>query len=164
MYAIRSYYGNLENDLQIDNLAVSSFHARVEKQLGHYFIEDLNSTNGSFVNNKKITRWGLSHNDAVTIGKHTLVFLMEKDEGQPSAQGIRELEMDKTMVLETRQHKEVLDNMTYSGSRIGILSVLEGGTDQPEYELTGNLTLIGKDPTAGIRLEGWLAPKSYNFV
>ena len=45
---------NIKNDLQIDNLAVSNFHARINRSQDKYFIEDLNSTNGTYINEEKI--------------------------------------------------------------------------------------------------------------
>ena len=42
--------------------------------------------------------------------------------------------------------------------RVGILTVLEGKTDEKEYRLTGKLTMIGKNQMATIRLKGWFAP------
>ncbi|BCA80349.1 FHA domain-containing protein [Desulfuromonas sp. AOP6] len=155
---------NLENDLQIDNLAVSSFHARVENQLGHYFIEDLNSTNGTFVNGRKITRWGLKPDDAVTIGKHTLVFMMEEGDSVSSGAALRELDMDKTMVLETRQHREALDRLELSGYPLGVLNDVGSAGNEGEFELTRSLTVMGKDPGADIQLRGWFAPKVAGYV
>ncbi|ALC17512.1 hypothetical protein DSOUD_2774 [Desulfuromonas soudanensis] len=161
---------NLKNDIQIDNLAVSNFHARVEKQLGHYFIEDLNSTNGTFVNERKISKWGLNDNDAVNIGKHTLIFLMDEAGEGEGETDLRELDMDRTMVLDTRQQRDRLEKATKGGGSgeaggfMGILQVIGGSLDHDEYQLTERLTMIGKDQGAAIRLEGLLAPKVAGFV
>ena len=65
-------------DIQIDNLAVSKQHARLIKQKGQYVVEDLNSTNGTLLNNKKISRAILKHNDIILVGKHTLVINLDK--------------------------------------------------------------------------------------
>lgn len=158
---------NLQNDIQIDNLAVSSFHARVEKEMGLYFIEDLKSTNGTFVNDQRVTRWGLQDGDAVSIGKHTLVFMIENAETDDRA-GVRELEMDRTMVLDTKRHRELLEKDLPEGDKPkeppGKLRVMEGSTDRPEYELTERLVAIGKDASANIRLQGLLAPKNAGFI
>ena len=75
-----------ENDIQIDNIAVSGEHARILKGPYHYLIEDLNSTNGTFVNEEKITKRVLEENDAITIGKHTLVVAF-KEHGSKSRGG-----------------------------------------------------------------------------
>lgn len=66
---------NDNNDIYINNLGVSKKHARIVKKQGMYVIEDLNSTNGTFLNNEKITKADLTGNDVVTIGKYTLLVL-----------------------------------------------------------------------------------------
>ena len=60
------------NDIQIDNLAVSNIHAKIIKQAGSYRVEDLKSTNGTLLNDRKIQKANLSPNDIITIGKHAL--------------------------------------------------------------------------------------------
>ena len=59
-------------DIQIDNLAVSKRHARIVKHRHQFSVVDLNSTNGTFLNDEKIVKAVLKHNDLVTIGKHSL--------------------------------------------------------------------------------------------
>ncbi len=65
---------NSANDIHIDNLAVSGSHAIIKRVMNNYFIEDLNSTNGTFVNEKKITQYEILDGDEVIIGKHSLTF------------------------------------------------------------------------------------------
>ncbi len=79
---------NSNSDIQINNLGVSKKHAAITRQNGNYFIEDLNSTNGTLLNNERITRAGLSGKDVVTIGKHTLFVSIQ--EGQSATQGMSE--------------------------------------------------------------------------
>ena len=62
-------------DIQIDNLAVSKQHARLIKQKDQYTVEDLNSTNGTFLNDAKISRANLKNHEYITEGKHALVIL-----------------------------------------------------------------------------------------
>lgn len=63
------------NHIQIDNQAVSRFHAEVYRQGYPFFIEDKNSTNGVQVNGITINWKGdLKDGDTITIGKHTLIF------------------------------------------------------------------------------------------
>src|SRR6478672_13570805 len=65
------------NDIVIDNLAVSGEHA-VLQMAGHdVFIEDLNSTNGTYINGKAIKKQLLQHNDTVEIGKYKIKFMNE---------------------------------------------------------------------------------------
>ncbi len=77
-------------DIQIDNLAVSNQHARIIKQKDQYVVEDLNSTNGTLLNNEKISKAILKHNDIVGVGKHTLV--INFDENLRSLHRISEIE------------------------------------------------------------------------
>jgi pSer/pThr/pTyr-binding forkhead associated (FHA) protein len=73
-----------DTDIQIDNLAVSKQHARLIKQKDHYAVEDLNSTNGTFLNDEKIVKAILKHNDIVTVGKHTLVIYYNEETRKPA--------------------------------------------------------------------------------
>lgn len=69
------------NDLCIDNLAASSRHARLFKGPdGKYAVEDLNSTNGTFVNGKEVRTQVLNNEDHVTIGKHTIEVAYQDDD------------------------------------------------------------------------------------
>ena len=71
-------------DIQIDNLAVSNQHARIIKQKDQYVVEDLNSTNGTLLNNEKILKAILKHNAIVGVGKHTLVINLDKTTAKPT--------------------------------------------------------------------------------
>ena len=71
-------------DIQIDNLAVSKLHAKLIKENGHYLVEDLNSTNGTFLNDRKVPKAALKHSDIVTIGKHTLTIYYKSKSNQPT--------------------------------------------------------------------------------
>lgn len=62
------------NDIHIDNLGVSGSHAKVLMIGGNAFIEDLNSTNGTYVNGNRIDKKPLSDGDVITVGKYQLRF------------------------------------------------------------------------------------------
>jgi pSer/pThr/pTyr-binding forkhead associated (FHA) protein len=86
-----------DNDVRIDNPAVSGHHSLIINILNDSFLEDLNSTNGTYVNGKLIKKHALQHGDVITIGHHQLRF---------SDQQINEPEQDefeKTMVIPTGQ-------------------------------------------------------------
>jgi len=77
------------SDIFIDNEVVSTGHAVIEVKdstesggAPEYFIEDLKSTNSTFVNGKKITRRKLQHNDMIRVGWNNFKFLDEA-EGDP---------------------------------------------------------------------------------
>ncbi len=158
---------NPSNDICIDNLAVSSFHAKIIKEGNQFIIEDLKSTNGTFLNKKRITKASLQDNDTIIIGKHSLLFMLPEAEDTERTLEMKKPRMDRTMVLDTKAHKEMLEAARAarsSGEQIGGFTVIDGPTDKPEYELTDKLTTIGKIPTAGIRLKGIFAPKVAAYV
>ena len=66
------------NDIVIDNLAVSGEHAVLQMVGQDVFIEDLNSTNGTYINGKAVKKQLLQHNDTVEIGKYKIKFLVEE--------------------------------------------------------------------------------------
>ena len=84
-----------DNDIRIDNAAVSGHHALIINILNDSFLEDLNSTNGTYVNGKIIKKHALQHGDVITVGHHSLRFVeSEADEPQD--------EFEKTMVISPR--------------------------------------------------------------
>ncbi len=66
------------NDIVIDNLAVSGEHAVLQMVGAEVFIEDLNSTNGTYINGKAVKKQLLAHNDTVEIGKYKIKYLVEE--------------------------------------------------------------------------------------
>lgn len=161
-----------ENDLQIDNLSVSNVHARILESEGRYFVEDAGSTNGTFVHEKRIDRkWPLNPGDVVMIGKHTLRFEFGGDAAPADVRSDpvvrRQLNLDKTMMLKTRKQQErEIRNRTPEDDMgpVGVLRVAAGSLSRKQYELTGNMSLIGKDPGADIRLSGFFTPAIAGFV
>ncbi len=66
--------GRLEsNDIYINNPAVSKQHAWIIKNQDNYLIEDLKSTNGTYLNTVRIISGYLKDSDVINIGKHSLV-------------------------------------------------------------------------------------------
>jgi pSer/pThr/pTyr-binding forkhead associated (FHA) protein len=95
------------NDIVIDNIAVSGNHARIEAVASTFVIRDLDSTNGTFVNKKKISMHNLRHRDLILIGKHTLLF--DISDTIPKNETVEELEdEDKTRVLDTSEYRELI--------------------------------------------------------
>ena len=92
-----------ENDIQIDNLAVSQVHARIVKGPNDCFIEDLNSTNSTLVNGKKINKKYLMENDEINICKHFLYVYFEKQGPLPDG-WIGNAIVDKTFKIGPARH------------------------------------------------------------
>jgi pSer/pThr/pTyr-binding forkhead associated (FHA) protein len=87
-----------QNDIQIENLAVSSEHARIVTILTDSFLEDLDSTNGTLVNGNPIKKHILQHNDVIEIGKYTLKFFADPSAAAAAAAAPAE-DFERTMVL-----------------------------------------------------------------
>jgi pSer/pThr/pTyr-binding forkhead associated (FHA) protein len=170
-----------DNVIVIDNPAVSGRHARVYREGNHYVLEDLKSTNGTFVNNKPIARHTLLEGDCVLVGKHTLLFTQRGGEQTEEAAEKPETfvpEIGGTRVLDTQKQKSLLSGLDQGRTsqvydavvpktaiptaqgRIGTIKVVAGNTGQSEYVLAAVTTMIGKAETAQIRLKGWFKPKT----
>jgi pSer/pThr/pTyr-binding forkhead associated (FHA) protein len=65
------------NDIVIDNLAVSGEHAVLQMMGNEVYLEDLNSTNGTYINGKAVKKQLLQNNDTVEIGKYKIKFVNE---------------------------------------------------------------------------------------
>src|SRR3954469_19332480 len=74
-----------DNDIVIDNSAVSGHHCKIMQIGGSFFVEDLNSTNGVFINAKKTMKSGIRNNDIIGIGKHVLKFIEESNAATPAS-------------------------------------------------------------------------------
>jgi len=86
-----------DNDVRIDNPAVSGHHSLIINILNDSFLEDLNSTNGTYVNGKLIKKHALQHSDVITIGHHQLRFA-DQQSNDPEQD-----EFEKTMVIPAGQ-------------------------------------------------------------
>lgn len=159
-----------DNELAIDNLAVSNYHARIYGEAGRLVIEDLNSLNGTFVNHMRVERTTLRDGDLVQIGKHQIQVDAAHDAALP-VDGWRRVaapKVDETMVLDTQERREMLRLAVAVGERAQVsparlrvptLRVLAGKTNQSEYVLSGKLTVIGRSEMATVQLRGWFKPQ-----
>jgi len=86
-----------DNDVRIDNPAVSGHHSLIINILNDSFLEDLNSTNGTYVNGKLIKKHALQHGDVITIGHHQLRF------SDQQTSDTEQDEFEKTMVIPAGQ-------------------------------------------------------------
>lgn len=148
-----------ENDIHIDNLAVSGHHARVDKAGTDYILTDLQSTNGTFVNDEKVVSHKLKHGEHIQIGKHKLLFLEAGKEQTVASEQGNHKELDRTMILDTAKQRDLLAKQkgaappTQKPEKVGVLSFLDSsGTE--DIDLTKKLTRIGKSENAEVHLSG----------
>lgn len=140
-----------DNTVCIENLAVSGHHAKIDSVGDGFLLTDLQSKNGSFVNDQKITSHWLKDGDLITIGKHTLVVNFAETEAKTQDASA----MGQTMVMDTEKYrsllsKSVLKDETKMLDKMppAVLSFLAGGTG--EVELSKKLIKIGKDSSCDI--------------
>ena len=137
-----------DNDIRIDNPAVSGHHSLVINILNDSFLEDLNSTNGTYVNGKLIKKHALAHGDVITVGHHQLRFV---EDGMEDAR----LGMDKTLEISTADRE--FEAMAFSAddaqspSATAVLAgtparlqVLTGVFAGREMELKKPVTTLGR--------------------
>jgi pSer/pThr/pTyr-binding forkhead associated (FHA) protein len=160
-----------DNAVIIDNPAVSGHHARVVCEGDQIVLEDLHSTNGTWVNTDQVTRHALTHGDVILIGKHHLVFDRHVAADQPVA---AMPSLGDTVYLDTKEHRALRATLedarvqaertareravTKATARAGMLRVIAGDADADEYDLTAQTSLIGRSSNAHVRLRGWFKP------
>ncbi|MEP6888142.1 MAG: FHA domain-containing protein [Nitrospirales bacterium] len=135
----------LDNDLILNDAAVSLHHARIAKVQAAFYIEDLGSTNSTFVNDMRTDEQQLIQSDQIRIGDQVLIF----EHTEADAAALLAEMLDETVMLSPRQ----------TTTRKATLLVVEGRTDRIQYELTGPSVVVGSAAHATIKLRGWFAPR-----
>jgi pSer/pThr/pTyr-binding forkhead associated (FHA) protein len=139
------------NDIVIDNLAVSGEHAILQMSGGEVVLEDLNSTNGTYLNGKAVKKQQLQNGDSIEIGKYKIKFVGEGEADN----------FDKTMVVKARPATgapaappRAASAPVSGGDSIGMgafnasIKVLSGAASGREVPLTKVVTTIGKPGVA----------------
>ena len=131
-----------DNDLPVDNLAVSNYHARVYVEGGRLVVEDLDSLNGTFVNDLRVERATLHDGDSIHIGKHHIKVDATGDAPIPYDAGRKASapRINETMVLDTKVRREMLQQAAAMGERTQFASgrlkvptlVVLGGQNGPQ--------------------------------
>ena len=134
------------NDIVIDNLAVSGEHAVLQMVGADVFIEDLNSTNGTYINGKAVKKQLLAHNDTVEVGKYKIKFMV--DDGT---------DYEKTMIMKPGSmapgaggyasgRASSFGALAGAGGTIGpaTIRVMNGAAAGREVVLTKVVTTVGK--------------------
>lgn len=122
-----------DNDVCIENLAVSGHHAVIETILKDSFLIDLDSTNGTFVNGNAITRHPLRNGDYITMGKHSLTYHSE-------VYSSGDAEVEKTIAMRPSSKRAEPAAIPM----IGKLQVQNGASAGREMTLSKPLAKLGK--------------------
>jgi len=153
-----------ENDIKIDEIVVSRHHAKVLKLSGSCVIVDLESTNGTFVNRKRVTQATLYHEDEITIGKYTLIFMdktqIKRREKMPDTDVKRQhprSNSEEERAFDIRSKEGI--GKTEEIENIASLSIISEQIGLPEIKLIKKITIIGAREDADIKLKGTFAPK-----
>lgn len=162
-----------DNDIIIKNLAVSSYHGKIDSAGDEFVYIDLKSKNGSFINEELVSSHWLEDGDVINIGKHSLTFAYFDSESRPEDK--QQSEMDKTMVMDTNEYRSMMEkkdpkptaatppepapaNEKKKKSVRGYITYLVGG--EGTLALKHKVTKIGKDAASDIVLKGWKIGKT----
>ena len=132
------------NDIVIDNLAVSGEHAVLQMMANEVYLEDLNSTNGTYVNGKAVKKQLLQNNDTVEIGKYKIKYINE----------VANPGYEKTMIIKAGSiapppvRAEGAPATAEAASVAAAIKVLSGAAAGREVPLVKVVTTIGKPGVA----------------
>jgi len=135
------------NDIVIDNLAVSGEHAVLQMSGNEVYLEDLNSTNGTYVNGKAVKKLLLQNSDTVEIGKYKIKYV---NEAQPAG-------FEKTMIIKAGSAGLVAPAAgapsaapaaDVGGNISAAIKVMSGAAAGREVALVKVVTTIGKPGVA----------------
>ena len=123
------------NDIVIDNLAISGEHALFQMTGKQVYLEDLNSTNGSYVNGKVVKKQLLQNGDAIEVGKYQIKFVDFSANEAPGA---------ITSSIGGAAQASVSETLPVPVEGRAAIKVLSGIAAGREVALTKTVTTIGK--------------------
>ena len=174
-----------DNDVVIEDPGISGHHAKIDSLGERFVLIDLQSKNGSFVNEQLINSYWLKHGDVINIGDHSLIFEHNKKEPQLIKKSAK---YDDTLVMSSTQHRRRMIKST-SHKSINVVrfwdksqnrgtvkdvepqssrSITKNKKEEIDgaltylaggngrIELTRKITTIGKHPTSDIVVKGLL--------
>lgn len=142
------------NDIQIDNLAISGQHAIITTILGDTFLEDQNSTNGTYLNGQPVKKCVLHNNDVIELGKYRLKYIVEplrrgaeRSDYVRAATPAAEPAPDpacQTQVMPGDVMTDMVAEREFDDRAVGVVKVLSGPNAGRELQLVKALTTLGK--------------------
>lgn len=155
-----------DNHIVIDNQAVSSNHAIIEKQGDQLFVEDLKSLNGTYLNGRAVKRSEIFNGDVIVIGIHSLEIQLDKDRFDEAKSAVeRGRSMFETVVITPEQRRRIL--LAASSTTPDVLGgfvVIKGPGGPRDYLIRDKVSNIGSEKGSVIRLKGFFAPKRAALV
>lgn len=157
-----------ECDISIDNTAISRQHISISMNSGIYFVSDLGSTNGSFVNGKKIdTDEPVSESDTIVFGKFILTPADPMDSASRVSASIATDTMnidDETVFVTGKKQPATAAQFKAKGSGPKI-TVIEGNASPKTLSLAGTSSLkIGSDSSCDLVVSGWFIAKTQAYI
>ncbi|MEJ2719580.1 MAG: FHA domain-containing protein [bacterium] len=146
-----------DNDIVVDNLAVSRVHSVIEEDKGSYYVRDCDSLNGTHLNGKRVGRAALRDGDEIQIGKHTLVFRKQIGREVSLHPGLDDF--DQTMIMtseKTAALEKDLRNAIASCPRI-----VENTPDGGVYKLEEVGLTLGSGEHDDVAISGFLIAKHH---
>jgi FHA domain len=146
------------NDIVVDNLAVSGEHAALQV-IGHdYFIEDLNSTNGTYINERKVKRQILKNGDTIEIGKYAIKYIQDEATEPTTALNAIDDAFNADNGISVGEKKPLFEQTKFAELYVAI-KILSGPSTGKELPLVKIVTTIGKPGEAVIAITK--RPRSY---
>jgi len=140
-----------ENDIAIDNLAVSRTHSVIEEDKGEYYVKDCDSMNGTLVNGNRVGRALLCDGDEIQIGKHTLTF--QRQSGRRITLSPAPVGFDQTVII----HPDKATPPPIQTSEVSIPRprlVEKTNTGGRVFEIGDSSLTLGKDKGADVEIGG----------
>jgi pSer/pThr/pTyr-binding forkhead associated (FHA) protein len=140
-----------ENDIVIDNRLVSAHHSKIVQTQNGLQLVDLNSTNGTYVNNDQVAEYQLAHQDWIAIGKHILIVDLYETLSLESTQQMLKVgassaaDAESTMLIDRSELQGQMQSIDY----LNFLS-----DDREDFELSNKMVTIGKNADADIVISG----------
>ena len=160
-----------DNDIQIDNLAISGHHAVITCITNDAFLEDRNSTNGTYLNGQPVKKNVLRNNDVIELGKYKIKFIVDDAKpglsasemietaalasfempgtatdvpAPPAGPAPRETQIISAAARQAVAQAEAAAASAGTAGGLGVIQVLSGANAGRELQLTKSLTTLGK--------------------
>ncbi|MCA3160088.1 MAG: FHA domain-containing protein [Burkholderiales bacterium] len=124
-----------QNDIVIDNIAVSAEHAVIVTLFNDSFLEDLGSTNGTFVNGQPVKKHFLQNGDTIELGKYRLKFIADAD------MAVQSYRQSPASLAETSSMQPL---PSPNNETPAVIRLLSGAAVGRELKLTKALTTLGR--------------------